>query len=224
VFSATERRQCVISVGWHFGASKTLDFIDSKQAPRRITDMSDERWFDDLSSGFRPHFTAFRPPFVPLFRGPKMITKNRSRMTSRTTNHPTAPREAHRSAHSRRRRVRDLFAGFMLKLPAGDVLAEAAALRASELVCAAEDMRARLVAGDLTDAAADAVVRLENLAHRAELRLAKFVPAPKTYVEEWNEAREAEEAAVEAGLRRPPPIYDDAACCGSSIVSSGFVR
>jgi hypothetical protein len=131
-----------------------------------------------------------------------------SRMTSRTTNHPTAPRKANRSAHSRRRRVRDLFAGYMAKLPAGDVLAEAAALRAAELVSAAEDMRARLVAGDLTDAAADAVVRLENLAHRAELRLAKFVPAPKTYVEEWNEAREAERQA-EAELA-PAPIDDDA--------------
>jgi hypothetical protein len=137
-----------------------------------------------------------------------MTAKNRSRMSSRTTNHPTAPREANRSAHSRRRRVRDLFAGFMAKLPAGDVLAEAAALRASELVAAAEDMRAKLVAGDLTDAAADAVVRLENLAHRAELRLAKFVPAPKTYVEEWNEAREAE-AEQDAEAERPPPPIDD---------------
>jgi hypothetical protein len=138
-----------------------------------------------------------------------MTTKNRSRMSSRTTNRPTAPREPNRSAHSRRRRIRDLFAGYMTKLPAGDVLAEGAALRAAELVAAAEDMRARLVAGDLTDAAADAVVRLENLAHRAELRLAKFVPAPKTYVEEWNEAREAEEAErAEADL--PPPLDDDA--------------
>jgi hypothetical protein len=64
------------------------------------------------------------------------------------------------------RRIRALFHSFIGKLDANDPLCQARALRAAELVVAAEDLRARLLAGDTS--VEEAVTRLENAARRAE--------------------------------------------------------
>jgi hypothetical protein len=88
------------------------------------------------------------------------------------------------------RRIRRLFWSFVAKLNADDPLHQAAALRAAELVYAAEAMRARLLAGDTT--AEEAVTRLENAARRAERDLEPLIPKPKTWLELQQE-REAEE-------------------------------
>ena len=79
----------------------------------------------------------------------------------------------------------------MAKLTPGDPLHQAAAMRAAELTVAAEEMRARLLAGDTT--AEEAVTRLENAARRAERDLARLIPKPLTWLE-LQQQREAEEA------------------------------
>jgi hypothetical protein len=89
------------------------------------------------------------------------------------------------------RRIRRLFWRFVAKLNADDPLHQAAALRAAELVIAAEEMRARLLAGDT--ASEEAVTRLENAARRAERDLAPLIPKPLTWLE-LQAQREAEEA------------------------------
>ena len=82
----------------------------------------------------------------------------------------------------RDRRLRDLFRAFAAKLDdPTDVIARAAALRAAELTATAEDIRESIRAIDLKDASADLLkqvgsladqlVRIENLADRAERRL-----------------------------------------------------
>jgi hypothetical protein len=96
------------------------------------------------------------------------------------------------------RRIRRLFWRFVDKLNADDSLHQAAALRAAELVIAAEDMRARLLAGDTT--AEEAVTRLENAARRAERDLAPLIPKPLT----WHELRAQRQAEDEAN-----EDYDD---------------
>lgn len=72
------------------------------------------------------------------------------------------------------RRIRTLFRCFIAKLGSDDPLHQAAALRAAELVVAAEVARAKLLAGDVS--AEEAVTRLENAARRAEQDL---TPKPK---------------------------------------------
>jgi hypothetical protein len=89
------------------------------------------------------------------------------------------------------RRIRSLFRKHMAKLTPGDPLHQAAAMRAAELTVAAEEMRARLLAGDTT--AEEAVTRLENAARRAERDLAPLIPKPLTWLE-LQQQREAEEA------------------------------
>ena len=80
-----------------------------------------------------------------------------------------APRATARGRHLRR-----LFRSYMAKLTLGDPLHQAAAMRTAELVVAAEDMRARLLAGDTS--AEEAVTRLENAARRAERDLVPLIP------------------------------------------------
>ncbi len=80
------------------------------------------------------------------------------------------PIRARASGNSRQgRRLRDLYAAYMVALghPAGPTT-HAAVLAACELLVAAENARAALLAGD---GDVDQVVRLENLAARAVRRL-----------------------------------------------------
>jgi hypothetical protein len=89
------------------------------------------------------------------------------------------------------RRVRSLFNAFMAKLTAGDPLHQAAAMRAAELVVASEEMRARLLAGDVT--AEERAVRLENAARRAQQELIPLIPRPLTWQERQELERQQEE-------------------------------
>jgi hypothetical protein len=89
------------------------------------------------------------------------------------------------------RRVRSLFRAFMTKLTPGDPLHQAAAMRAAELIVASEDMRARLLAGDI--AAEEAVTRLENAARRAQQELDPLIPKPLTWLERQEIERQQEE-------------------------------
>ena len=66
-------------------------------------------------------------------------------------------------------RIRQLFRSFIGKLDPANPEHQAMALTAAELTVAAEDARARLLAGDLT--AEQPTVRLENSARRARLDL-----------------------------------------------------
>jgi hypothetical protein len=85
---------------------------------------------------------------------------------SRTTNDPTS--RANQDT-ARGRRLADLIRGFLAEMgnPRSPV-AQADAIRAAELTVAAEDARAKLLAGD---GDANAVVRIENLAGRAVRKL-----------------------------------------------------
>ncbi len=66
-------------------------------------------------------------------------------------------------------RIRQLYRSFIRKLDPANPEHQAMALTAAELTVAAEDARARLLAGDLT--AEQPTVRLENTARRARLDL-----------------------------------------------------
>jgi hypothetical protein len=85
---------------------------------------------------------------------------------SRTTNDPTSRANQDTAAG---RRLADLIRGFLAEMgnPRSPV-AQADAIRAAELTVAAEDARAKLLAGD---GDANAVVRIENLATRAVRKL-----------------------------------------------------
>jgi hypothetical protein len=91
------------------------------------------------------------------------------------------------------RRIRSLFRAYMARLKPGDPLHQAAAMRAAELVVSAEEMRARLLAGDTS--AEEAVTRLENAARRAERDLAPLIPEPLS----WWQQRQLEEQESEDG-------------------------
>lgn len=70
---------------------------------------------------------------------------------------------------ARGKRLRDLFSAFLTTMGAPtDVVAQANALAAAELIVAGEEARARLLAGTGN---VDEVVRIENLAARAAKRL-----------------------------------------------------
>jgi hypothetical protein len=68
-------------------------------------------------------------------------------------------------------RIRKLYRTFIAKLDASNPEHQAMALTAAELTVAAEDARARLLLGDQSKEANDAVVRMENTARRARLDL-----------------------------------------------------
>lgn len=95
---------------------------------------------------------------------------------ARTTNDPTSRMN---SRTARGRRTKDLYRAFVARLTdPEEVLAQAAALAAAELTVSAEGLRARLLGGEAVDP--DQVVRIENLAQRAERKLAKFAGPKKT--------------------------------------------
>jgi hypothetical protein len=104
---------------------------------------------------------------------------------SRTTNRLMAVRAPWKS--TRGRRIRDLFHGFMSDLEVGNVIHESAALRAAELAVSAEEMRAKLAAGEKC---AEDVVRLENAARRAERDLKALTPKPVAWWEQNDDAEE----------------------------------
>src|ERR1700733_1666666 len=84
---------------------------------------------------------------------------------SKTTNDPMS-RVSQSTATGRR--VADLFRSYLRAMTDRSCIAQADVLRAAELVVAAEDARAKLLAGN---GDAVAVVRLENLAGRAIRKL-----------------------------------------------------
>jgi hypothetical protein len=95
-----------------------------------------------------------------------------TRWRSRTTTHPLVART---DGHTKQgKRIRDLYQAFMNRIgDPTDPIAQSAALTAAELTFAAEACRASVLA-DAGDAAlADSLVRLTNLADRAERRLSK---------------------------------------------------
>ncbi len=85
-------------------------------------------------------------------------------MTAYTRRRLLADRAPRRTPQGRR--IRTLFQGFIAKLDPDNPLHQAGALRAAELAVAAEDARAKLLAGDTS--IEEAVTRLENAARRAE--------------------------------------------------------
>lgn len=85
---------------------------------------------------------------------------------SRVSNDPFTRNNA---GTARGRRVNDLLRSYLRAMSnRSNCFAQADALRAAELMVAAEEARAKLLAGD---GDADAVVRLENLAARAVRKL-----------------------------------------------------
>lgn len=85
---------------------------------------------------------------------------------SRVSNDPFSRNNA---GTARGRRVNDLLRSFLRAMSKrGNCLAQADALRAAELTVAAEEARAKLLAGE---GDANGVVRLENLAARAVRKL-----------------------------------------------------
>jgi hypothetical protein len=80
------------------------------------------------------------------------------------------------------RRIRALYRQFMEPLVADNPVHQAGAMAAAELTVAAEDARARLLAGD--PAAEEAVVRLENTCRRARLDLVELKPEPLSWWEQ----------------------------------------
>lgn len=91
------------------------------------------------------------------------------RARARVTNNPMS-RGNGRTAQGRR--VRDLYTALMGRIGnPGDTIIQADVIRAAELRTAAEGLRLKLLAGNSVDP--DQLVRLENLASRAERRLIK---------------------------------------------------
>jgi hypothetical protein len=96
------------------------------------------------------------------------VAERGARSCSATTNDPVAARTSLNTA--RGRRIADLFRSYMAALGnPSDAVTQANVLAATELKVAAEDARKRLL--DETGGDANALVRLENLAHRAERKL-----------------------------------------------------
>jgi hypothetical protein len=91
------------------------------------------------------------------------------------------------------RRIRSLFRAHMAKLTPGDALHQAAAMRAAELAVAAEDMRAKLLAGD--SSVEESLTRVENAARRAANDLTRK-PKRLTAAEkrrQWEEQQEEDD-------------------------------
>jgi hypothetical protein len=84
------------------------------------------------------------------------------------------------------RRVGDLYRAFIARIgDPDDLVAQSDCLACAELTAACEACRAQVLAGEAADAdAADRLVRLENLARRAEAKLSRFgAPPRKTLAE-----------------------------------------
>jgi hypothetical protein len=123
-----------------------------------------------------------------------------SRCRSRTTNAPVKSRHNLNSAPGRR--VSDLYRAALAAMGNPiDAVSQANALAAAELKVAAENERAKLLAGAGN---ADALVRVENLAARAERKLGikagasakpKMLPIDIWRAQQAEKARLAEKAA-----------------------------
>jgi hypothetical protein len=119
------------------------------------------------------HAIANRPPTLrsasadrPAFVG--------NASASRTTNRPLKGRVNRRTAKGRR--IADVYHAYLAALGnPTDAIMQANVLTAAELKVAAEEARKRLLDGN---GDADALVRLENLAHRAEGKLG-IKPKPR---------------------------------------------
>jgi hypothetical protein len=85
-------------------------------------------------------------------------------------------------------RIRQLYRSFISKLDPTNPEHQAMALTASELTVAAEEARARLLAGDL--AAEQPTVRLENSARRARLDLKGKAEAITDETDDWMKLQE----------------------------------
>jgi hypothetical protein len=144
--------------------------------------------------------TVASPPGVrsaavrePLTASPRVVERN-ARLCSATTNDPLSARTDRNTA--RGRRIADLFRGYMAALGnPSDAITQANILTAAELKVAAEDARKRLLNGEGADV--DGLVRLENLAHRAERKLGvKLQPRDATpSLADYIAANHAEDAA-----------------------------
>jgi hypothetical protein len=107
-----------------------------------------------------------KAPVTDLF-GVRVAPEPPLTRRSRITNDPTGARCNRSTAAGRR--LADLLRGFLAEMGnPTSIVAQSAALQAAELTVAAEDARARLLAGQ---GDADQVVRLQNLAQRAVRKL-----------------------------------------------------
>jgi hypothetical protein len=118
-----------------------------------------------------------------------VLAKLTARHRSRTTNNPLAVRASHRTAQGRR--IRDLYQSYLRAMGnPTEAHLQADALTAAELRVAAENERAKVLAGH---GSADDLVRVENLADRAvrKLGLKPGQAAPRlSYVERLMQKKE----------------------------------
>jgi hypothetical protein len=110
----------------------------------------------------------------------------------------------------RGRRIRRLFTGYMKGLDPNDVVATSSALRAAELATTSEDVRSRVMAGELE--LSDTLVRVSNLLDRAERRLATLAGlAPDDdedeQLREWSRAAKPAMTDEENDALDPVKIY-----------------
>jgi hypothetical protein len=120
------------------------------------------------------------------------------RQRSATTNDPLSTRTDRNTAAGRR--IADLYRAYIAAMGGTtDTIHQANALAAAELKVTAEDARKRMLDGG---GDADQLVRLENLAHRAERKLGiqpgAVVPAPQTPAE-YLARRTAQRAGTPSG-------------------------
>jgi hypothetical protein len=115
---------------------------------------------------------------------------------AKITNDPARARANRNTAQGRR--VADLYRAFLRAMGnPDDAVAQANALAAAELKVAAEDARKRMLDGD-AGGDPDQLVRLENLAHRAERKLgikATAEPKPPSLAEHLARHRASEVSA-----------------------------
>lgn len=86
-----------------------------------------------------------------------------------------AGRPRGRSHATRAQRVRRLYAGYLSKLDKGDIISRAAARRAAELTEIAEDIRTKIMAGDIS--LGGELVRIENALDRVARQVAGLAQA-----------------------------------------------
>jgi len=113
----------------------------------------------------------------------------------------------------RGRRIRRLYAGYMKGLDPNDPIARSSALAAAELATTSEDVRSRVMAGELE--LSDTLVRVSNLLDRAERRLSGLAgresPIDETtaFFEELAARRAAREAAAKPAATDEDETNDD---------------
>jgi hypothetical protein len=125
---------------------------------------------------------------------------------SATTNDPLSTRTDRNTAAGRR--IADLYRAYIAAMGGPtDTILQANALAAAELKVAAEDARKRMLGGG---GDADQLVRLENLAHRAERKLGikpSAGPKPPTLTEYLasRQAKASIASSVETASVQPSP-------------------